>query len=595
LNANPKSKHHIFVVMHPLVLVLWILLSNGGSKSMHVAALLSRRSLQQRKPAPCPDSTAAAVWPHQQHSKLWPRAAGSITHRLVLLRQQQPNGNNDWNDNALGENAFYNLAKPVFDLYAGRMVRGDALTKYNTLNQSEPLRINLLLLITFSLLSLPWLLPELQLEEAAVQLTTTQPLVSSLLALGSASATAVLAFIQCQARNRQLQRIEKECALLDLMIRLPNSIFADSAYTSRSMSIRALFRDTTFRRLLVIAGTVPQLQDTLLELQVLGRRLVQSRTCVVVIALPSSPDADLSKATNTTLLARDAPIWRKQYSSADATSATDIFESNGRFPWLLQASDLSTWREFLSSLAKASSLVSLPDESFSSFCWLGLSSSGRSFASGSAPPSWLQIFGKSLPPIAEFDDSNAGAVSAVAGRKESVVESMERELLHCQGRFYEALTQGNVSSMRDTFANQNDIAVSSSLGVMADVTHTASVSDVIRRGGRLDTWETCLADGARPAGLTIADRDVYVFSDHSAYTTCIEFASAASGGETLLAIQQWARAAPVVAAAGEPLANPGTGGWKMALHQTIPWTANAPAAGILMCDGRGCVSLVRRS
>jgi hypothetical protein len=53
------------VVWYPLVLVLWILLSNDGPNgSMRVAdALLARRSPQQRKPA-CPSTDKLHVqWP----------------------------------------------------------------------------------------------------------------------------------------------------------------------------------------------------------------------------------------------------------------------------------------------------------------------------------------------------------------------------------------------------------------------------------------------------------------------------------------------------------------------------------------------------
>jgi hypothetical protein len=49
----------------------------------------------------------------------------------------------------------FDVAKPVFDLFALRSFRGDALLRYNTLNQSEPLRINLYGLLAFALFSAP--------------------------------------------------------------------------------------------------------------------------------------------------------------------------------------------------------------------------------------------------------------------------------------------------------------------------------------------------------------------------------------------------------------------------------------------------------
>lgn len=49
----------------------------------------------------------------------------------------------------------FDLSKPTFDLLSFRPIRSDALLRYNSLNQSEPLRINLFLLMTVSLLGYP--------------------------------------------------------------------------------------------------------------------------------------------------------------------------------------------------------------------------------------------------------------------------------------------------------------------------------------------------------------------------------------------------------------------------------------------------------
>ena len=45
----------------------------------------------------------------------------------------------------------FDITKPTFDLLSFRQIRSDALLRYNSLNQSEPLRINLFLLLTASL------------------------------------------------------------------------------------------------------------------------------------------------------------------------------------------------------------------------------------------------------------------------------------------------------------------------------------------------------------------------------------------------------------------------------------------------------------
>ena len=58
-------------------------------------------------------------------------------------------------NNLNNNNNNFDLSKPTFDLFAFRSIRNDALLQYNTLNQSEPLRINLYLFLTLTLFSLP--------------------------------------------------------------------------------------------------------------------------------------------------------------------------------------------------------------------------------------------------------------------------------------------------------------------------------------------------------------------------------------------------------------------------------------------------------
>lgn len=103
------------------------------------------------------------------------------------------------------------------------------------------------------------------------------------------------------------------------------------------------------------------------------------------------------------------------------------------------------------------------------------------------------------------------------------------------------------------------------------------VSAVTAEGGRLDDWKSRLEDGARLAGMKVADVVVTLLSPTSAFSTCIEFPASAEMA-TLLAVHEWTKV---------------DGGWKLSRHQTIPWTDMVAAAGTLICDGRGCVSLVR--
>jgi hypothetical protein len=101
-------------------------------------------------------------------------------------------------------------------------------------------------------------------------------------------------------------------------------------------------------------------------------------------------------------------------------------------------------------------------------------------------------------------------------------------------------------------------------------------------GGRLESWNECLADGARPEGMQVSAAEVIVISDTEAYTTVIESpANTGLDSATLLAVQQWTRTSP------------SDGKWELSLHQTIPWDAATKAQGTLMCDCRGCVALTR--
>merc|ERR1711957_988503 len=91
----------------------------------------------------------------------------------------------------------------------------------------------------------------------------------------------------------------------------------------------------------------------------------------------------------------------------------------------------------------------------------------------------------------------------------------------------------------------------------------------------------------RPSGMKTSGSDVLVVSDAEAYSTVIEFplvdgVVAADG--TLLAVQRWIRTAN---AEGDD------NGWKVQLHQTIPWSPDTRAGATLRCDCRGCTALTR--
>lgn len=398
---------------------------------------------------------------------------------------------------ALSSNDSFDISKPVFDLYAWRSVRGDALAKYNSLNQSEPLRINLSALFALTCFASPSLAEEINAEALSL------PQTALTVVLGLACSAAFVR--ENQRRAKQLTRLEKELAALSLTIRLPTSILADAAF-AKPVSIQQLQRKSA-SRVIAVTGTAAELAPTLQELRVLGRRLTQANTYVVVIPTDGSTRAD----------------WGLP---------------NERFTWLAEPAVVLQWKTYFATLSEGSD-----------FKWFGLSSSGRSFGSGqgSRPVSWIQMLGQHLRPTDILDENDVS--------KEDVDNVLSQMDL-----FYDALVQGNLEQMRSVCAEEQ----------------CKEVTGVIQAGGRLDDWKSCLQEGNRPAGMRVSGADVTIISKELAFSTVIEFPSAIEGA-TLLAMQKWIRQA---------------GEWRLARHQTIPWAENA-AAGTLICDCRGCVSLTR--
>jgi hypothetical protein len=483
--------------------------------------------------------------------------------RLPYCKMTNPNENGG---------TGYDLSKPIYDLYALRMVRGDAMIQYNLRNQSEPLRINLALLGTLFLLCLPSLISKLSgAASSAAVVPTVMPLVTPDLtvtipqtAVSWLGAVGCFAFgvQQSQKRNKQLLRIEKECFAGDLCIQLPMTwIASDRPYQTQEQSIRNVIKSKSCRVLAMSGPSMKLEQIVKAELAVYNRRWKQSSTYWVLIP--------------TDIVASD----RKSTS----------FLSQIRYPWLAQAYDINLWIEFFQSLQSTDNIaVSKANVSIS---WFGLSATGRSFGSGTTKPaSYLQILGNSLSPIdVFFDDDDTDQNSATDQRMKENIDNdpIEADLLSCQNRFYDALTKGKLNVMKsDVYDDALDDEVSS----------------VIQQGGRLDEWDKCLMVDAKPTGMTISDREVIQIPTddpnvQTAYTTCIEFpVDTYLGGvtPTLLAVQKWKKAT-VTDTTATTMTNASDVEWKLVQHQTIPWTNEGIAGGTLICDCRGCVALVRTS
>lgn len=400
----------------------------------------------------------------------------------------------------------FDISKPVFDLFALRQIRGDALLQYNTLNQSEPLRISIYGLLAVACFSAPLVSEAVGGEPMNLAATAA----STLAGFGS----VVLFVNECRKRSQQLSRIEKELNAENLRVRLPASAIADSPY-GQPESLLQLKRSPVPPRIIALCGSASQLKEALTSLQVLGRRLRQSSAFVVAVPL-------------------------------DGSKRSDWGIGDGRAPWLAEAFDVDEWKNYFDELA----------ENTGDFRWFGLNSNGRSFGSGSGEcPQWLQLLGQHLRPTELLDEDDEVAV----------LSNDEKSVIECQANFYKALTTGDFDMLTSLYSPEQ----------------SPLVSEVVSAEGRLDDWKSCLEEGARPEGMKVSGSDAVVLSDTRAFSTTVEFpANTGLDTATLLATQQWVRSSP-------------DDGWKLELHQTIPWSPESRAQGTLRCDCRGCVALTR--
>jgi len=186
----------------------------------------------------------------------------------------------------------------------------------------------------------------------------------------------------------------------------------------------------------------------------------------------------------------------------------------------------------------------------------------------------MGAFPRGPDPDSKVEASVGGGGGGARARAASV--------LAAQGRFYQALTGGDLKAMQDMWEGSP---------------FDPSVSQVIAASGQLDPWASQLKESSRPAGMRATDCDALLFPDGGglfqgdasfsdgllpeAWTTAVERPAA---GGTLLATQGW-RWQPA-GSAGE---------WRLVLHRTIPWDAGGgTAVATLRCDCRGCVALARQ-
>ena len=425
----------------------------------------------------------------------------------------------------------------MFDLLTLRSIRGDALLRYNSLNQSEPLRINLYGLLALSLFAFPTVSEAVNGDS----LNQVQTVASIVAGIGSTG----LFVRECGKRSRQLLRMERELNADSLKLRLPTNAFSDNPYTPPA-TLGEVFQTSSPPRIIAICGPGEELTRILNSIRIYGRRLKQASTFVVPVATDAA----------TSLSSFSVEQWKRNVYNTGGTTE--------RSTWLAVPDEEGSWIAYFDELAAPTSSESDEtdavgtDKSSNSLRWFGLNSGGRSFASAAGEePQWLQLMGQFLRPTVLLDETDGNLIKLEEGSEAASV-------LQAQTDFYNALRTGDSDAMKAVLSDEKAFEVSA----------------VIDAGGRIDDWSMCLADGARPEGMQLSGRDALLVSETEAYSSIIEFPAnlGADVNGSLLAIQKWTKQ---------------NGQWKLGLHQTIPWSADRPALGTLLCDCRGCSALTR--
>ena len=328
------------------------------------------------------------------------------------------NNNNRRND--------FDLSKPTFDLFSLRTIRNDALLQYSSLNQSEPLRINLYLILTITLFSFPTISEAVIGEQANIQ--------STIISVVTGIASFSLFIKECRNRLNQLIRIEKEMNAEYLKLSLstrnklnPKLFDNDSGGTSLKS-----FRGN--KRVVVICGTTNELKDVMLSFRIFRRRLTQANS--IVVPIPT----DVEKYNNN----------MKEWWNQLGVTETEIRSCQ----WLAQPQDLPSWIKYFENLLEENNSKDEKITRTQELVWFGLNYNGRSFASGSGinnSPILLQILGQNLRPTEILDECDEDE-SIVAGSKDVDVDII-KTIQSTQKQFYQALTEGDMEAMESIFSS----------------------------------------------------------------------------------------------------------------------------------------------
>jgi len=296
----------------------------------------------------------------------------------------------------------FDITKPTFDLLSFRQIRSDALLRYNSLNQSEPLRINLFLLLTVSLLGYP-----LWCESVTGELPTA---LSSVGAAAAGVGCGALFNRERSRRSNQLNRMEKELNAESLEVKLP----VNKAITSMRPTA-TLKQLKSKRRIVALRGNKDQFTEVMDMLCSLRRRFVQSQTLLVLVPTDGST--------------------KEEWGWDDKQMGDSL--------WLADATNIGQFLDYFQELLGSDERVSNDNE----LAWFALNFKGRSIASGlGEAPKILELMGQQLQPMELIDDTDAAVVPADM--------PVANEILECQKKFYNVLTStGDLEAMKAIFTD----------------------------------------------------------------------------------------------------------------------------------------------
>jgi hypothetical protein len=407
-------------------------------------------------------------------------------HKTLTTRLIQQQHNHDIQHQKVGysrlcmsssNNNQFDISRPTFDLLSLRQMRGDAIVRYDSLNQSEPLRI-----LLFGLFAVAFAIAPTFTEAVGYDSMDISAIVVSI--VGSII-SGTLFVRECKQRSKQLSRIEKELNTERLPIRLPTNALAEMPFT-QPISLKEL-RSTTKSppRIIAICGNKAKLIEALSGLAIYGQRLVQASTYVVPVSTDGSTGKD----------------WK-------------VLDPQRYKSWLADPYQQNMWLDYFADLSSTSTTTD------TEFRWFGLTSRGQSFGSGEGQmPQWLQVLGQFLRPTDFLDETDTSVQS-------SNIDPNQQELLQNVDAFYKALTTGDKVGIDKIYSKSVSDEVSEVINAGGRID---SWKDCLVEGARPSDMQVSGAD------VTIFP-DTEAFTTVVEFPANTGFDSA-----TLLAVQRWTR------------------------------------------------------